>query len=112
MYARGEVVEVDESQADFLLSQGAVLIDHDLEDEPAEVLGDKDDDALATKDDPAEPVEDVEPAEGVEDVEDVESVEVKKPRKTDKLAVWQAYATAIKHPWKGKTLDQLKTELG
>lgn len=58
----------------------------------------------------AAPVVDAEPAEAPEEA--APEVEVKKPRKTDKLAVWQEYAAALKHPYKGKTLDQLKTELG
>lgn len=49
--------------------------------------------------------------EEAEESEEEPVVEVKKPRKTDKVDVWRAYAASIKHPHKGKTREQLISEL-
>lgn len=118
LLATGTLVDVSEDEKEFLLTNGAA-IDPDATAEDGRDDGeDAGEDAGSGKDENTDP-EGGEPTDDATVDEDVAGtaptdadVEVTKPRKTDKLSVWQEYADAIKHPYKGKTLEQLKAEIG
>lgn len=99
MYARGEVVEVSDEHADILLRNGAA--------DPADAVVDSESGVDVDPEEPPAPPVD----EEAEDSDEEPVVEVKKPRKTDKVDVWRAYAAAVNYPHKGKTREQLIAEL-